>query len=492
MGNRRVVRHRPDPFLDGSPERLELPPESLRAFGYRIVDMLVDHQEGLASKPVTGHASRADFAELLDQPLPDGPSDPLEVLAELERDVLRHTMYVNHPRFFAFIPGPGNMVSALGDALASGFNVIVSLWLEAAGPTAIEEVITQWLASVCGLPKTGGGILVSGGSVANLTGLAVARHVMLDDRLDGAVVYCSDQAHASLRKALQLLGFNSEQVRVIPTDTHYRLQARQLEDALIKDRELGRRPFCIIANAGTTNTGAVDPLLEIAGLCAAYNLWFHVDGAYGAAAALSPRGQTELCGLDQADSIALDPHKWLFQPFECGCILLRDRDLLPRTFSARHDYMQDGAASDVNLCDYGIQLTRGFRALKLWLSLKIFGLGAFRAAIEHGLAMAKFTENLLHAHDSFELVTPANLGIVSFRYQAAGLSAEALDRVNLAIVEACIEDGFAFVSSTRLRDRDVLRICSINPRTSEADIRSTLDRLADFGDQLLASTDERV
>ena len=167
-------------------------------------------------------------------------------------------MYVNHPRFFAFIPGPGNMVSALGDALASGFNVIVSLWLEAAGPTAIEEVITQWLASVCGLPKTGGGILVSGGSVANLTGLAVARHVMLDDRLDGAVVYCSDQAHASLRKALQLLGFSSEQVRVIPTDTHYRLQARQLEDALIKDRELGRRPFCIIANAGTTNTGAVD------------------------------------------------------------------------------------------------------------------------------------------------------------------------------------------------------------------------------------------
>jgi len=180
-------------------ERLELPPESLRTFGYRIVDMLVEHQEGLANKPVTGHASRGALTELLDQSLPDGPSDPLAVLAELEQDVLRHTMHVNHPRFFAFIPGPGNMVSALGDALASGFNVIVSLWLEAAGPTAVEEVVTQWLASICGLPKTGGGILVSGGSVANLTGLAVARHVMLDDRIDDAVIYCSDQAQASLQ-----------------------------------------------------------------------------------------------------------------------------------------------------------------------------------------------------------------------------------------------------------------------------------------------------
>jgi len=477
---------------DRSPERLELPPESLRAFGYRIVDMLVAHQEGLANKPVTGHASRSALMELLDQSLPDGPSDPLAVLEELEQGVLRHSMHVNHPRFFAFIPGPGNMVSALGDALASGFNVIVSLWLEAAGPTAIEETITQWLASVCGLPKTGGGILVSGGSVANLTGLAVARHVMLDDKLDDAVVYCSDQSHASLQKALRLLGFRSEQIRVIPTDTDYRLQPKQLEGALIKDRELGRRPFCVIASAGTTNTGAVDPLPEIAGLCAAYNLWFHVDGAYGAAAALSSQGKTELSGLNQANSIAVDPHKWLFQPFECGCILLRDRALLPRTFAAQHDYMQDGAPADVNLCDYGIQLTRGFRALKLWLSLKIFGLGAFRAAIDHGLAMGKFTETLLRAHNSFELVTPANLGIVSFRYRAVGLSAEALDRVNLAIVEACIEDGFAFVSSTRLRNRDVLRICTINPRTSEADIRSTLDRLALLGDQLLDSKDPRV
>jgi glutamate/tyrosine decarboxylase-like PLP-dependent enzyme len=453
--------------------------------------MLVEHQEKLASNPVTCQASRGTLKELLDKPLPDEPSDPLAVLEELEKNVLRHSMHVNHPRFFGFIPGPGNMVSALGDALASGFNVIVSLWLEAAGPTAIEELITQWLATVCGLPKTGGGILVSGGSVANLTGLAVARHVMLDDKLDHAIVYCSDQAHASLQKALRLLGFSSEQIRVIPTDASYRLQPSQLEDALIKDRELGKRPFCIIASAGTTNTGAVDPLPEIADLCAAYNLWFHIDGAYGAAAALSPQGKAQLTGLDRANSIAVDPHKWLFQPFECGCVLFRDRALLLRTFNTHHDYMQDGTPADVNFCDYGIQLTRGFRALKLWLSLKIFGLKAFRAAIDRGLVMGQFTESLLRAHSSFELVTPASLGIVSFRYRAEGLSAETLDHVNLAIVEACIEDGFAFVSSTRLRNRDVLRICPINPRTSEEDIRSTLDRLATIGDQLLASKEKR-
>jgi glutamate/tyrosine decarboxylase-like PLP-dependent enzyme len=474
-------------FQRASPERLELSPESLRAFGYRVIDMLVEHQEGLDGKRVTGHATRSTLAELLCQPLPEEPSDPLMVLAELEEDVLRHAMHVNHPRFFAFIPSPGNMVSALGDALASGFNVIVSLWLEAAGPTAIEEVVTQWLANCCGLSDTSGGILVSGGSVANLTGLAVARHVMLDDHLDGAVVYCSDQTHASLRKALWLLGFSVEQIRVIQSDTHCRLKVQHLEDAVIEDRELGRRPFCIVANAGTTNTGAVDPLNEIADLCATHSLWLHVDGAYGAAAALSARGATKLRGLNRANSVAVDPHKWLFQPFECGCILLQDKSLLPRTFSAHHDYMQDGADADVNLCDYGIQLTRGFRALKLWLSLKIFGFRAFRAAIDHGLALAEFAENLLRAHDSFELITPASLGIVSFRYRSDGLSNKALDEVNLAIVEACIEDGFAFVSSTNLRGRDVLRMCTINPRTSETDLRLTIDRLTDHGNKALTT-----
>src|SRR5207245_1641403 len=236
-------------------------------------------------------------------------------------------------------------------------------------------------------------------------------------------------------------------------------------------------------NAGTTNTGAVDPLAELADFCRQEGLWFHVDGAYGGSAMLCDKGRSLLKGIEQADSLALDPHKWLFQPFEIGCVLVRDMRWLRETFSVLPEYLKDAAGieEEVNFRDYGIQLSRNFRALKLWMSLKIFGLEAFRHAVARGFALAELAEEVLCESSCWEVVSPAQLGIVSFRYVTADRSLTEEDAINSQIVNAMIEDGFAYVLSTVLKGRTVLRLCTINPRTSEADIRETLQRLKGFG-----------
>ncbi len=249
----------------------------------------------------------------------------------------------------------------------------------------------------------------------------------------------------------------------------------------------------MVANAGTTNTGAVDPLLALADLCGEEGLWLHADGAYGAVAVLAERGRALLAGLDRVDSLALDPHKWLFQPFEIGCVLLRDRRLLHAAFTIHPEYLQDVHRDEeaVNFCDYGIQLTRSFRALKLWMSLQVFGLAEFRRAIERGLDLAERAEALLAGDPCWELVTPARMAIVTFRFTAPGLAGEARERVNLGIVDGLRADGFAVATSTRLGGRTALRLCTINPRTTDADLAETLERMARIGRELAAAETSR-
>jgi glutamate/tyrosine decarboxylase-like PLP-dependent enzyme len=254
------------------------------------------------------------------------------------------------------------------------------------------------------------------------------------------------------------------------------------------DRALGRRPFCVIANAGTTNTGAVDPLPELARICRRENLWLHADGAYGAAAVICDRGRKLLDGLELVDSLSLDPHKWLFQPFEIGCVLLSDGRLLKDAFRIMPEYLRDvhRFEEEVNFCDYGIQLTRSFRALKLWLSFKVFGLGAFRTAVERGFELAEIADARLRESACWEIVTPAQLGIVSFRYVAPGLSAAELDAVNERIAAGITASGFAVLASTTLLGRTTLRLCTINPRTGDDDIRETIARLEEQAKEPLA------
>ncbi|HEV2690705.1 MAG TPA: aminotransferase class I/II-fold pyridoxal phosphate-dependent enzyme [Bryobacteraceae bacterium] len=462
-----------NPQLDFSPERM-------REIGYRVIELMVDHLATLRDQPVGAKADPAQLRPALMEPIPEQGTEFEAVLEQLERDVLRHTMHVNHPRFFAYVPGPSNFVSAMADAIISGYNVFAGTWVSGSGPAAVELAVIDWLRDICGLPATTGGLLVSGGTMANLTALAVARHAKLGESADRATVYFSDQAHSSLEKALRVIGIAADNIRKQPSDAGYRLPVNGLAQRIAADRASGKRPFCVIANAGTTNTGAIDPLPELSRLCREQDLWLHVDGAYGAAAAASQRGQALLTGLDLADSLSLDPHKWLFQPFEIGCVLVRDGSLLSDTFLILPDYLKDTHlhSAEFNFTDHGLQLTRGFRALKLWMSIKVFGMAAFRAAIDRGFELAEFTEGCLRTMPGWEIVTPAYLGIVCFRYSRAD------DAAHLHLVQTLLRDGFTLITSTVLRNRTVLRTCTINPRTTEADIQQSLARLDGFARQL--------
>lgn len=459
----------------------------MRSLGYRIVDQIVEHIETLASKPVMRVSPRVEIEAELREPLPEEPAQVDSLLDQLRRVVWLNIGHIQHPRFFAFIPSPSNFVSVMADALAAGFNPFAGNWLEGSGPAQIELVTIDWLREMCGLPETAGGLFVSGGSMANLTALAAARRAMLDERSDNAVIYFSDQTHNSVEKALRVLGFAREQIRALPSDEDFRLPVESLRRVVVEDRADSKRPFCVIANAGTTNTGAVDPLDQLADLCERENVWLHVDGAYGAATCLSEKGRKLLAGIERADSLSLDPHKWLFQPFEIGCVLLRDARLLNKTFRTMTGILEDtkrAEEEEINYYDYGVQLTRGFRALKLWLSLKTFGAAAFRDAINRGFELAEFAEDLLRQSDCWRIISPATFGIVTFRFVAEGCSDSEIDEIHRRMVEMMTEDGFAFANSTALRGQTVMRLCTINPRTTEEDIRATIKQLEQFGSAL--------
>jgi aromatic-L-amino-acid decarboxylase len=470
--------------------RLMLSSEQMRELGYRVIDLLIAQTTSVGDLLVTQYGSREHMEALLREPVPEIGSDPLAVLDTVEQDVFGHTAHLTHPRFFAFVPSPSNFVSALAETLTAAFNPFCGSWLVSAGPAEVELVTIDWLRQICGLPESAGGLFVSGGSIATLTALVVARYHRLDDDVSGAAVYFSDQTHSAVEKNLKILGFGHDQMRVIASDDEFRLPIDALQQAISRDRAAGWRPFCMIANAGTTNTGSVDPLDELARVCEQESLWLHVDGAYGAPAVLTDAGKELLQGMGRADSLAIDPHKWLFQPFEMGCVLLRDAALLPRTFAVHPEYLRDvdRRTDEVNFRDYGIQLTRSFRALKLWMSLKVFGLEAFRAAVDWGIHLAEVAEREILTLSDWEVATHAQLGIVTFRYAPEGLADTEIDALNQAIVDAGIADGVALVTSTVIRGRNVLRLCTINPRTTEEDITETLRHLNAFASALLGSS----
>jgi aromatic-L-amino-acid/L-tryptophan decarboxylase len=456
---------------------LTLPPEAMRRLGYRVVDRLVEHLERLDGEPPLRVGDARELRAAVGGPPPEAPGDPDAALDELFDRVLPYIQHVDHPRFFARIGSPSNFVSVLADAAAAGTNVIASSWVGSSGPATVELVVLDWLRELCGMPAGTDGVLVSGGSVASLVGLAAARTARFGDGLPAdAVVYLSDQAHASIPRALRVLGFAPEQLRAVPVGPGFRLRAADVRAAVDADRAAGRRPFCLVATAGATSTGAVDPLDDLAGLCAEQDLWLHVDGAYGAPAVLCEKGRAAVAGLGRADSLAIDPHKWLFQPYEIGCALVREPGLLERTFALSGGvYLRDTAGGEVDFRDRSVQLTRGARALKLWLSIRVFGLAAFRDAVARGIALAEHAEATLRARPGWEVVTPAQLAIVCFRREGD-------DALQDRIAEAMVRDGYAAPSTTELAGRVALRLCTINPRTTFEDVERTIERMEALSD----------
>lgn len=472
---------------------LQLSPADMKALGEYALNAAMRHVETLRDQPVSRRLlSREETEALLRVPMPEHGTDPRQLIDQLVRDVFPHVLHADHPRFYAFVPSPTNWVSILADLLVSAHNVFTGHWL--AGPTAsqVELVVVDWLKSLCGLPEAGGGIMVSGGSMANLTGVAAAREAKLGGPDERGTLYCSDQTHSSMAKGVRLLGFRREQRRTVPTDDRLRLSVPALEAMIREDRAAGRRPFCVVANGGTTNTGAVDPLHEIADVCEREGLWMHIDGAYGAAAVIVDRGREALRGMERADSITLDPHKWLFQPYEIGCLLVRDARTLRAAFRLNDDdhadYLTDVVrhiSDEVNLYEMGPQLTRSFKAVKLWLSLRAFGLSEFRRAVDVGFDMADEAERCLREDSRWEIVTPSQMGVVTFRWRGDGsLSDAERDARTPHVVDAMREDGYALIMSTQLKGRPAFRICAINPATNAQEIREAIRRLAGFAERL--------
>jgi aromatic-L-amino-acid decarboxylase len=464
----------------GHESPLALDRETMRRLGYRTIDMLIERMTGPPG-PVVQAAPPAELRERLASPPPEAPAGFDEILAGLERDVLPYVARISHPGYMAFIPGEGTWPGALGDLIASALNIDTCWWLGASGPSALEIVVLDWLRQWTGYPERAAGVLVSGGSASNLTALACAREVRLGAMDDAAVVYMSDQTHSSLARAARALGFRPDQVRIIRSDQAGRIRVEALRAAMATDVDAGRRPLVVIANAGTTATGAVDPFEELAEACRERDAWLHVDGAYGAFACLTERGRAALAGMELADSITLDPHKWLYQPIELGALLVRDGALLHRGFEIHPEFLDDVEAADqeVNFSDLGLQLTRSSRAIKLWMSLRYFGTGAFRQAIDACLDLADHARQVIEATPELELMTPPSLGIVTFRRHPAGIDNEAaLERINASLAEQIQNQGDVFVSTARVRGHLVLRLCILNHSTSSAHVDRALELAA--------------
>jgi glutamate/tyrosine decarboxylase-like PLP-dependent enzyme len=451
-------------------------PEEMRALGHRVVDLLVDRLAD-PDVPALRRATPEEMRARLAEPAPALPRT--DALERLEADALPFTSRADHPRYFAFIPTCQTFPGALGDFIASALNVYAGSWMEAAGPSQIELTVLDWFKDWLGYDADAGGLLLNGGSAANMTALACARETLVGPMNERVVAYASDQAHSSVARAARLLGFRPEQLRILPAGEDLRLRPEMLARAIEADLIAGRVPLFASVLAGSTNTGAIDPLLPLAEVCREHGVWLHVDAAYGGFTTLTERGKQALRGIQLADSIALDPHKWLYQPVECGCLLVRDGQLLRRAFEVTPDYLKDAAVreGEVNFSDLGLQLTRGWRALKVWLSIQTFGLDAFRQAIDNALDLALLAEARVRETPSLELLSGAQLGIVCFRRRFDGDEDE-VAALNAALVERLADTGQALVSSTRLHGVYAIRLCVLNHTSRAEDVEWVIDWFA--------------
>jgi glutamate/tyrosine decarboxylase-like PLP-dependent enzyme len=462
---------------------LEMTSTEMRRLGHGVVESIIRHFDTLPERPVVNCTDRDELERTLGGPPPEGGMGLEELLGEFETKVAPHMSHVDHPRMFGFIPSAGTFVGAMGDALAAGYNIYAGTWIEGSAAQQLELTVVDWFRRWLGMPETAGGTLVSGGSVANLTGLILAREERLGDMREDGVIYTSELAHSSVDRAARVLGFRPDQVRKVRTDDRYRLDVGALEQAVAEDAR-GRRPFCVVANAGDTSTGSVDPLAEIAELCEGQRLWLHVDAAYGGFAVLDPRGRALLEGIERADSVTLDPHKWLYTPYEAGCILVRDFQRLYDAFHILPAYLVDvaGGPRNVNMCDHGIMLSRGCRALKIWMAIKHFGLARYRAVISRTMDLARYAEQLLEANPKIEVVSRAVLSVVSFRYvPSPELDEETIERVNQEIRQRVWDSGKAMITSSRAGGRYVLRIAVVNHNTRRSDVEETIRLIEELG-----------
>tara|TARA_B100000929_G_scaffold289306_1_gene279659 strand:- start:1390 stop:2832 length:1443 start_codon:yes stop_codon:yes gene_type:complete len=474
---------------DGGRSELEMSPEQMMASAQRAAELVIERIQNLPEEPAWRGGSRSELEAIMREEPPEEGRPSHEVIERAAHEILPIAGRVDHPRFFAFVPSSPAWPGVLADFMAAGHNIFQGTWLGASGPSMLEVVVMDWFRSWIGYPETAGGLFTSGGSAASLDAFVAAREAVGAPMQPS--VYMSDQSHTALIRAATIVGVRPESVRMVPTDEHFRLDMNELHSMIVEDQESGLTPIAICGNAGATNTGAIDPLDEIADYCESEEIWFHVDAAYGGFAILTDRGAGLLKGLERADSIAMDAHKWLFQPFECGCLMVKDIRKLEKAFSVQPEYLQDTqwGRDHPNFGDRGLQLSRSFRALKVWMSVQTFGMAAFRRSIAQGIDLAERAESYIRKSDVLHIANPASLGVVCFRVnsRAAELNNEELEEINKAVQARVIEEGVAMMSSTRLRGLYSLRLCILNHTTTWEDVRFTLAAIEDFGREAINS-----
>jgi aromatic-L-amino-acid/L-tryptophan decarboxylase len=477
---------------------LALEPERFRELGHELVDEIADFMRALPGQPVTTTAGPDELRALLPAGgVPEHGEDAGELLRTTARLLFRHSTFNAHPLFLGYITSSPAPIGVLGELLASAVNQNCGGWTLSPLASEIEAQTVRWIAELIGYPVTTGGVLVSGGNVANFTCFLAARTAAArwNVRQSGLrapagerlTVYASAETHTWIQKAADLFGLGTDAIRWIDTDRAQRMDVAALRAALERDVAAGLRPLLVVGTAGSVSTGAIDPLHEIADVCRAHGVWFHIDGAYGGFAAAAPDAAPELGAFAAADSIAVDPHKWLYAPLEAGCALVRDAAALRDAFSYHPPYYHFGVEA-VNYVDYGLQNSRGFRALKVWLALRHSGRAGYARMISDDIALARRLHDAVAAHAELEPVTCA-LSITTFRYVPPALrpqlgspaAEERLDRINRELLDRLQKGGEAFVSNAIVDGRYVLRACIVNFNTTAADIDALPDVVARVG-----------
>ena len=480
---------------------LHIPADRFRAIGHDLVDRIASLLESIPARPVTRDESPSTIREALglDAALPQQGEDPAALIDAAARLIADHSLFNGHPRFFGYITSSPAPIGILGDFLAAALNPNVGGWLLSPAATEIETQTVRWIAELVGYPSDCGGLLVSGGNMANIVCFLAARAAGAgwDVRADGVSggarpplrCYGSAETHTWIQKAADISGLGTAGIRWIPTDERQRMDVGALARQLAADKAAGDLPFIVVGTAGSVSTGAVDPLEAIGALCREHGVWFHVDGAYGGFAAALEDAPADLRALAKADSVAVDPHKWLYAPLEAGCALVRDREALKRAFSYHPPYYHF-AGQGTNYVDFGLQNSRGFRALKVWLALRHAGASGYRQMIAGDIALSRAMAAAVAAHPELELVTQA-LSITTFRYVPADLRGDAseaaasyLDTLNRTLLDTLQRRGELFVSNAVVNNRYVLRACIVNINTTREDVEGVPEIVARVGGEV--------
>jgi aromatic-L-amino-acid/L-tryptophan decarboxylase len=489
------MSERPQPRRD-----LDWDADRARAFTDRTTDLYQELLERLRELPVSNRVTAGDVRDALAIEIPDEPMPEDELFSYLRDMIFRWSVYPGHPRFMAYVSGAGTVPGAAADLLAAGINMNVGGWMLAPSASEIERHLTQTFSRWFGMPREAGGILVSGGAMANFVALKVGRdrHAGWDVRGQGLVghpqlaIYLSTETHVVSARGADMLGIGTDAVRRIPVDERFRIRMDVLREAIGRDRDAGVLPIAAVGSAGTVATGAVDPLDAMADLCDEERLWFHVDAAYGGPAAFTEDLAPLFTGIERADSIAFDPHKWLYTPLSGGCVLVRDLQFLSDSFAVSATYVhqdRERTGRGIDGGQLGPQFSRGNQALKVWVSLLAHGRRAYTQRISHDAALARYLGARAEERPDFELVTPVGLSICCFRYVPRDLPAGPdrepyLSLLNERVMTASQIEGRTFFSNAVLDGRFVLRACIVNFRTEAEDLDATLDIAAEIGARL--------